>query len=221
MHISLFWTGGPYAAAVRKAGEESPTRLICLTNTAGAATRPLPPVPSLSCLLPISRRERLPRCVSWREKRRGWRRRGGGGCQHVCVLICRVCVNIDLPYEQLCHYIILTLFISPFFFLLFDPQFVKDTGIVFQRRASEWFVFWYGSPLPPCLLSFSKSCDPVISRHVCDEIGPLKILKAPVELADFQGHSVRVGTKKAERGETPWKNKIQSHQFLPGNLKYI
>lgn len=123
------------------------------------------------------------------------RQRGLPGC--VCADR-RVCVNIDVPYEQLCHYIILTLFISSGFFR-FDPQFVKDTGFVFQRRASEWFVFWYGSPLPPHLLSFSKSCDPVISRHVCDEIGPLKILKASVELADFQGRSGGVGTEKAER----------------------
>ncbi len=63
------------------------------------------------------------------------------------------------------------------------------------------------APPPPqasCLLT--KSCDPVISRHVCDEISPLKILKAPVELADFQGRSARVGTGKAERGETLIKN---------------
>ncbi len=146
MHISLFWTGGPYAAAVHKAGEESPTRLICLTNTAGATTRPLPPVRSLSCLLPSSRRERLPRRVSWRENRHGWRRRGRGGCQRAEF----VCVNVD---EQLCHYIILTLFISLVFG--FDPQFVEDTGIVFQRRASERFVFWYGSPSTPTpLVSF-------------------------------------------------------------------
>lgn len=197
MHISLFWTGWPYAAAVRKAGEESPTRLICLTNTAGATTRPLPPVRSLSCLLPISWRERLPRRVSWRESRRGWRRRGREGCQDVCVLIGERCEHWCTIWTALpLHHF------NPFYlfgFFRFDPQFVKDTGIVFQRRASEWFVFWYGSPLPPHLLSFSKSCDPVISRHVCDEIGPLKILKAPVELADFQGRSVRVGTEKAER----------------------
>ncbi len=62
-----------------------------------------------------------------------------------------LCVNVD---EQLCHYIILTLFISPVFG--FDPQFVEDTGIVFQTRASEWFVFWYGSPSTPSLLSFNK-----------------------------------------------------------------
>lgn len=154
MHISLFWTGGPYAAAVRKAGEESPTRLICLTNTAGAATRPLPPVPSLSCLLPISRRERLPRCVSWREKRRGWRRRGGGGCQHVCVLICRVCVNIDLPYEQLCHYIILTLFISPFFFVVW-PTICKGHRYRVSKE-SVWvvcFLIWL-PPTPTPLVFF-------------------------------------------------------------------
>lgn len=66
------------------------------------------------------------------------------------------------------------------------------------------------APPPPqasCL--FKKSCDPVISRHVCDEISPLKILKAPVELADFQGRSVRVETGKAERGETLIKNKTK------------
>ncbi len=73
-------------------------------------------------------------------------------------------------------------------------------------------------PSTPSLLSLKKSCDPVISRHVCDEISPLKILKAPVELADFQGRSARVGTGKAERGETP-QNKIQSHPLLPGNQK--
>lgn len=124
--------------AVRKAGEESPTRLICLTNTAGAATRPLPPVRSLSYLRSIPGRERLPRSGSRRENRVG-----DDGAES------------SRDRRKSCRYIISTLFIFPIFW--FDPQFMKDPSVLFQRRASEWFVFRYGSHPPPTPLAFFEA----------------------------------------------------------------
>lgn len=144
MHISLFWTGGPYVEAVRKAGEESPTRLICLTNTAGAATRPLPPVRLLSYLPSMAGRERLPQsprkpCV--------WQRRR----EHVIV---GNRANIDVVHDQLCGYIISALFIFPG--LLVWPS-IWDGPQYPVSKAIVWVVcFRFGSRPPPRLLPFLK-----------------------------------------------------------------
>lgn len=81
------------------------------------------------------------------------RQRGLPAC--VCVLICRICVNIDVQYEQLCHYIILTLFISPFFFFFFWPTICKGHRYRVSKD-SVWvvcFLIWL-PPTPTPLVFF-------------------------------------------------------------------
>lgn len=195
MHISLFWTGGPYVEAVRKAGEESPTRLICLTNTAGAATRPLPPVRSLSYLLSIPGRDRLPRSVSRRENR--------STC--VCAWSCGYRngfgVTSSWPFFSFLFFgLTLTLWRTPV--SCFKGE--RLSGLFFDTARTH--------PHASCLF---WSCDPVISPHVCDEIGSLKTVKLLPSLQIFKVVQCKWELK---RGEIHIKDKIQhirSRQLQP------